>query len=80
MVKSYDWMLDKSRSSNYYYDMVDGRIVGQTTNIVHTGVWVAKIIFNHNEEKFLGQYISEEFSMSAVKAYWDMQSRTLLES
>ena len=72
-------MLDKSRSTNYYYDMSDGRIVGQTTNIVHTGVWVAKVIYNHNEEKFLGQYINEESSMIAVRIYWDAQSRTLLE-
>lgn len=72
-------MIDKSRSTNYYYDMSDGRIVGQATNIVHTGVWVAKIIINHNEEKFLGQYISEKDSMIAVRMYWDKQGRTLLE-
>lgn len=79
MTKTYDWMLDKSRSTNYFYDVSDGRVIGQVTNIVHTGIWVAKIVFNHNEEKFLGQYISEDFGKAAIQMYWDIQNRTLLQ-
>ena len=78
-MKTFEWMPDASRSTSYYYNVDDGRIVGQTTNIVHTGVWVAKIVFNHNEEKYLGQYISEETCKRSVMMYWEIENRTLLE-
>ena len=78
-MKNYEWMPDASRNTSYYYNVDDGRIVGQTTNITHTGVWVAKIVFNHNEEKYLGQYISEETCKRSVMMYWEIENRTLLE-
>ena len=40
MTKTYDWMQENSRNTSYFYDVSDGRVIGQTTNIVHTGIWV----------------------------------------
>lgn len=64
---------------DYYYSTDDGRIVGQVHNIVHTKIWVSKIIMNHNEEKYLGQYITREFSRKSVEQYWNIQDATFIE-
>ena len=74
-----EWKEEKSRNTDYYFDTTDGRIIGQVTNMVNTSIWVGKVIFNHNEEKFLGQYISKEHCKQAVVRYWDMQNQTLIE-
>ena len=63
----------------YYYSVDDGRICGQVHKIVHTKVWVAKIVNNHNDDTYLGQYISSIFAMKSIQCYWDIQERTLIE-
>jgi hypothetical protein len=32
-----------------------------------------------NEEKYLGRYITLDFAKQALKIYWDIQDRTLLD-
>jgi hypothetical protein len=63
-----------------YYNVDDGRIIGQTYTQAHTRIWVARALTEeHNNEVYLGQYISLEFAKKAVEKYWDIQDRTLLE-
>lgn len=71
---------DTEHDCHYYYNIDDGRIVGQVHNVAHTKIWVSKVIFNHNEEKYLGQFISREFCKKSVEQYWDIEDRTLIES
>ena len=74
----FDWK--ETGSSWYYYTEKDGRVVGQVHEITHTKIWLAKIIVNHNNEKFLGQFISLEFARMAVENYWIQQQITLIDS
>jgi hypothetical protein len=74
----YDWK-DAENDNFYYYNTEDGRVVGQVHNVIHTKIWIAKIVFNHNEELYLGQFIHSRFAMAAVERHWNVQSRTLLE-
>ena len=77
-MKTYDWKEAGNTECSYYYDESNGRIVGQVNKIVHTKIWLAKIIDENNQEKFLGQYISETFSKKSVEEYWIIVSRTLI--
>lgn len=74
----YSWK-DTEHDCHYFFQEEDGKVVGQVHNIAHTKIWIAKIILNHNEEKYLGQYIDCNFSKMAVENYWLIQSRTLIE-
>ena len=73
-----DWK-DASDECFYYYNLKNGRIVGQVNKIGHTKVWIAKIISNHNDESYIGQYISPEFAKGAIENYWYIESQTLIE-
>jgi hypothetical protein len=75
---SYDWK-DTDTDCQYYYDVSNGKIVGQIHKIAHTKVWVSKVVFNYNEEKYLGQFISSEYSKKEVERYWRVQGMTLIE-
>lgn len=68
-----------SNQAQYYFNREDGKIIGQVHVIAHTQVWLAKIILNHNEEKYLGQYISMEFAKKSVERYWYIDERTFLQ-
>ena len=70
---------DAADDCHYYYNEEDGRIIGQVNKIAFTKVFIAKIIRNHNDEAFLGQFISCEFAQAAVRYFWDTQDRTLLQ-
>ena len=70
---------DADHDVHYIYNENDGRIVGQINKIAHTKIWLSKIIINHNEEKYLGQYIGHDFAKRAVEEYWLIQDRTLIE-
>jgi hypothetical protein len=63
----------------YFYNEEDGRVVGQINKIAHSKIWLAKVIFNVNEEVYLGQYIAYEFAKKATEEYWLIQDRTLIE-
>lgn len=71
---------DAEHNTHYYYREFDGRIVGQIYNIAHTKVWGCKILIEHNEEKYLGLYISEHYAKLAIEEYWDTQERTFDEN
>ena len=73
-----DWR-NTDQNCHYYYRVENGLIIGQVHNVVHTQIWLAKIIYNYNEEKYLGQYISVEFAKNAIEYYWAMEERTLIE-
>ena len=70
---------DVADDCHYYYNEEDGRIIGQVNKIGFTKVFIAKIIRNHNDEAFLGQFISCAFAQTAVQLFWDTQDRTLIE-
>ncbi len=74
----FEWK--ETGNSWYYFAAKDGRVVAQVHEITHTKIWLAKIIMNHNNEKFLGQFISLEFARMAVENFWLQQSITLLEA
>lgn len=78
MNKSKEWK-DTDNNTHYFYNLEDGMIVGQVHNVTHTKVWVSKIVFNFNEEKFIGQYVTLDFAKKAIERYWEIQDRTLLE-
>jgi len=78
LVTKKEWK-DADDNCFYFYGVSDGKIVGQVNRIGLTKVLLAKIIHNHNDETFLGQYISETFAKKAVEMYWDIQDRTLIE-
>lgn len=63
----------------YFYNLHDGRIVGQINKITHTKVWISKILQTPTEEAYLGQYISYEYAKRSVENYWVIQERTLIE-
>lgn len=76
-VMSFDWK--NTENNNYYfYKTETGQIVGQVHNVVHTQIWLAKIVHTHNDEKYLGQYITSEFAKKSIENYWNMQERTLV--
>ena len=70
---------DVADDCHYYFNEEDGRIIGQVNKIAFTKVFIAKIIRNHNDEAFLGQFISCAFAQAAVQRFWDTQDRTLIE-
>lgn len=63
----------------YFYNEENGRVIGQVNKWPHTKIWLAKIIFNVNEEQYLGQYIGCEFAKKSVEEYCLIQERTLIE-
>lgn len=75
-MKLREWLTKEDCS--YYYTIQDGRIVGNVHKISHTKIWLGKIVYNHNEEKYLGQYISEEFAMKAVETHWGLEDNTFI--
>jgi hypothetical protein len=81
METKFEWKDTAVNSSTvcYYFESHSGKIVGQVNNIVHTDVWISKIILNYNEERFLGMFITNEHAKAAISNYWLIQSRTLLE-
>lgn len=74
----YDWK-DSENDTHYYYETDKGLIVAQTHKIAHTKIYLS-VILSSNQEKFLGRYISLDFAKKSIENYWNIQSRTLLES
>lgn len=70
---------DSSNNTAYYFYEGDGKIIGQVHNIAHTDIWLAKIIFNYTEEKYLGQYVTQTFARHAIENFWEIEDRTLLD-
>jgi hypothetical protein len=70
---------DAENGTYYYYESLNGRIVGQVHNVAHTKIWVAKIIVKHNDENYLGTFIGCDFAKNAIQEFWTVQDRTLLE-
>lgn len=70
---------DCDHDVHYYYNELDGLIVGQVNKIAHTKIWLSKIIMKHNDEHYLGQFISYDFASKAVEKFWSIQDRTLIE-
>ena len=64
-------------NNHYYFQVHDGKVIGQVYNYAHTVVWCAKIPVSATEEKILGQYIEMEFAKHAIEEYWNDKDRTL---
>lgn len=71
----YNWK-ESGDNCFYYYNVDDGRIVGQVYNLAHTKIWGAKSM----EEYSLGLYISTDSAMKALELYFDIENRTLIEN
>jgi hypothetical protein len=71
-----DWR-DCEHKVSYYYLRDTGKIIGHTYNLAHTNIYGAKIYGDHNEEGYLGQYISCEHAKKAIEYFWNLQERTL---
>jgi len=71
-----DWR-DAEHKVSYYYEKDNGRIIGQVYNLAHTNIYGAKVYSEHNEERYLGQYINLEFAKKAIEYFWNIQERTL---
>ena len=76
---TYQWK-DLENNTSYFYREVDGLILAQVHNVVHTKIWVAKA-FPHGmpEEKYLGQYVTLEFAKRSVERWIGLEDNTLLE-
>ena len=66
-----------TKDCHYYFQVNDGKVIGQAYNLAHTIVWGAKIPVNATEELILGQYIEMEFAKQAIEEYWNKKDRTL---
>jgi hypothetical protein len=77
-MNTYQWRDHEQSNCSYYYRESDGRIVGQANQIVHTKIWLGKVINVDNQEKLLGHYISEIHSKKAIENFWVIEDRTLL--
>jgi hypothetical protein len=77
-MNTYQWRDSELSNCSYYYKESDGRIVGQANQIVHTKIWLGKVINVDNQEKLLGHYISELYSKKAIENFWLIEDRTLL--
>lgn len=75
----YSWK-DQEHNSSYYYSEHDGMIHAHVHNIVHTKIWIAKIVkLNpYNQEQLLGQYISQEHAKRAVERWFRVEEKTLI--
>lgn len=71
-----DWRYIE-KNSHYYFQVHDGKVIGQAYNIAFTIVWGAKIPINASEELILGQYIELEYAKRAIEKYWEEKDRTL---
>jgi len=65
------------KNSHYYFQVHDGKVIGQAYNIAFTIVWGAKIPINATDELILGQYIELEYAKRAIEEYWEEKDRTL---
>ena len=65
------------KNSHYYYQVHDGKVIGQAYNIAFTIVWGAKIPISATEDLHLGQYIELEFAKKAIEEYWEGKDRTI---
>lgn len=83
MNQTFEW---KERGAKYYYfDTKTGKIVGTANkqalgDIYISMVYTGQYTFTLDDERHLGQYIDLQSAMQAVAYYWDVQTRTLLET
>lgn len=61
----------------YYFQVSNGKVIGQVYNLANTILWGAKIPVNATEELILGQYIEMAFAKKAIEEYWEEKDRTL---
>jgi hypothetical protein len=70
-----EW-LNIDKGCQYYYQVHDGRIVGQVYNLAHTSVWGAKIPVTATDYQMLGNFIEIEYAKKAVEKHWYLKDRT----
>ncbi len=64
-------------NNHYYFQVHNGKVIGQVYNLAHTIVWGARIPVSATEEEVLGRYIEMEFAKKAIEEYWDGKDRTI---
>lgn len=65
------------KNSHYYFQVHDGKVIGQAYNVGFTIIWGAKIPVNATDELILGQYIELEYAKRAIEEYWFEKDRTI---
>ena len=74
----YQWK-DNDNETLYYFNVENGRIIGQVHKVSHTKIWLAKIFTRiHTEELYLGQYISCDFAKKSIEEHVAIEGRTLI--
>lgn len=71
------WRFAGSGYTHYYFQVHNGKVIGQVYNYANTVIWGAKISVSATEEEILGQYIEMEFAKKAIEEYWNEKDRTL---
>lgn len=64
------------QNTQYYYDDVDGMVIGQIHNFGNSSLHTATVKPD-NVDKILGYYISREYAKGAVETFWNWQDKTL---
>ena len=72
-----EWKDNIAASSEYYYQVNNGLIVGQVYNLAHSQIWGAKIPVSATEEHIIGNFVSLEFAKKAVEDYWGGKDKTI---
>jgi rRNA processing protein Krr1/Pno1 len=71
------WRFAGSGYTHYYFQVHNGKVIGQVYNYANTVIWGAKIPVSATEEEILGQYIEMEYAKKAIEEYWDGKDRTI---
>ena len=70
------WSDYVSGNGSYFYDSLDGRVIGQVYTLAHTNICGAKLMAT---DELIGHYITMDFAKKAIETYFDIQNRTLIE-
>jgi hypothetical protein len=65
-------------SAQYYFDDVDGLIIGQIHKFGNSTHVYTATVKPHNIDQVLGQYISGTYAMKAIERYWNIEDGTLI--
>ena len=72
-----EWRFASGGFTYYYFQVHDGKVIGQVYNLANTIIWSSKIPISATEELILGQYIEMQFAKKAIEEYQKEKDRTL---
>ena len=66
-------------NNQYYYDDEDGMVIGQVHRFGNSVNIYTATVKSSNGENLLGQFVTVDYAKKAVRNFWEIQDRTLLE-